>query len=302
MPKPNFLIVGAPKSGTTAMWRYLSAHPDIWMSPTKDLHYFGSDLGFAKRERYTENEYLAFFEQAKGTAIGEASVWYLYSKKAAEEIAHFNPEMRIIIMLRDPVQTMYALFTQMRLNGLGDEDQRDFHVALSLEEARKNGQHLPPGTPLPEALYYRDVVRFSEQTQRYLNVFPRENILILCQDDLRTDTAQVLRKAYAFLGVDPKLPVDTKPVNQHKTVRFESIRTLITMTPQWAKVLLSQTQRKKWGRTLRALNTKQEKRPPLDPNLQKQLQQELAPEVKRLSKVIQRDLSMWLPGPRLDDA
>ena len=63
--KPNFLIVGAPKCGTTAMWKYLQAHPDVFLSPRKDMHYFGSDLRFSKRKRFSEAEYLQFFAGAK---------------------------------------------------------------------------------------------------------------------------------------------------------------------------------------------------------------------------------------------
>ena len=106
--KPNFLIVGAPKCGTTALWRYLNAHPDIFMSPRKDMHFFGSDLDFTKRSRFTQKEYEQFFEHATQKAIGEASVWYLYSQKAAQEIAAYRPDMKIIIMVRDPIQIMYA--------------------------------------------------------------------------------------------------------------------------------------------------------------------------------------------------
>ena len=82
---PNFLIVGAPKCGTTAMWRYLQAHPNIFLSPRKDIHYFGSDLRFTKRSTFSHSEYLQFFASATEKAVGEASVWYLYSQKAAEE-------------------------------------------------------------------------------------------------------------------------------------------------------------------------------------------------------------------------
>jgi hypothetical protein len=92
--KPDFFIVGAPKCGTTAMQDYLSQHPEIYMSKARELHFFGSDLRFSY-ERPGEVEYLSYFESATNEKrVGEASVWYLYSKQAAGEIKELNPFQR----------------------------------------------------------------------------------------------------------------------------------------------------------------------------------------------------------------
>ena len=197
-PKPNFLIVGAPKCGTTAMWRYLGQHPDIYMCPKKDLHYFGSDLGFRNRNRLSKQAYLDYFSGARAKRIGEASVWYLLSKTAADEIANFDSSMHIIIMLRDPVKAMYAHYTQMLFNGLGDENVLDFETALHLEASRKKGLSLPPNTPLPEALFYREVIGFYDQVKRYTNRFSSSQIQIILQEDLIQDTAKAVSETFEF--------------------------------------------------------------------------------------------------------
>ena len=289
--KPKFLIVGAPKCGTTAMWRYLGQHPDIWMCPTKDLHYFGSDLNFTIRNRHTLSDYLAFFADSTATMAGEASVWYLYSQNAAREIAQFDPNMKIIIMLRDPVAMMYAHYTQMLFNGLGFENQSDFKTALSLEESRSKGENLPPGTPLPEALLYRKIGRYSEQIQRYWDCFSKEQVLILIQEDMKLDTQRVYQETLSFLDVDRNFVADFKRVNTHKVTRFEWVRGLLRMTPQTVKNALPDSTRKRLGKTIRKLNSKHEKRKPLDDELKNTLRNEFRPEVEKLSQMLGR--SLW---------
>src|SRR3974390_940759 len=101
--KPNFFIVGAPKSGTSAMSQYLSEHPDIYMAK-KEMNFFGEDLRFGRRIwRRDLGSYLNEFKTCNSQRrAGEASVWYLFSSRAAEEIRAFDPNSRIIVMLREP--------------------------------------------------------------------------------------------------------------------------------------------------------------------------------------------------------
>ncbi|NLF38083.1 sulfotransferase, partial [bacterium] len=103
MRLPDFFIVGAPKSGTTALHAYLGRHPSIFVPARKEPHFFGSDIVSPAFVR-DRDAYLSLFAGATTEArVGEASIWYLYSKRAAREIKEFNPDARIIIMLRNPV-------------------------------------------------------------------------------------------------------------------------------------------------------------------------------------------------------
>ncbi len=294
MPRPNLFIVGAPKCGTTAMCRYLEAHPEVFLSERKDLHFFGTDLGFVGREAETESSYLAHFHEAGSAArVGEASVWYLYSRRAAEEIAAYSPDARIIVMLRDPVAVMHALHSQFLLNGLGDENIEDFEQALEAEADRLQGRRLPPHNRLPETLQYRTVVRFSEQLQRYLDVFGPERVHVLLQDDLKEDVQSAYRDVLRFLEVDPDFQPDLGRVNSNKVVRSKALRQAIAWTPSGAKELLPSGLRGRLRKGLRRLNSRHAKRGPLDPALQARLQAELLPEVEALESLLQRDLSGW---------
>ena len=115
MTKPDFFIVRAPKCGTTAMQDCLSQHPEIFMPEAKppfyrgkELHFLGSELR-ANRKIFTRDEYFSYFPKAKDEKrVGEATVWYLCSKRAAYEIKEFNPSSKIIIMLRNPVEMVYS--------------------------------------------------------------------------------------------------------------------------------------------------------------------------------------------------
>lgn len=291
--RPDLFVVGAPKCGTTAMTRYLDGHPQIFMAARKDLHHFGSDLDF-RRPRPTLEQYLAHFDPAgDALRVGDSSVWYLYSRRAAEEIRAFSPDARILVMLRDPVEVMYALWAQLRLNGLGDEDIDDFAEALRAEPDRARGLRIPPTTPLPSALLYRRAVTFSEQVQRYHDTFGPDRVKVVLQDDLRADTAAVFRDVLAFLEVDPHVTADLREVNTSKAVRSEAVRHLLRATPDSLKNLLPASLRQRARATLRRVNSRHQRRAPMELALRRDLCRELRPEVDRLAEVIGRDLSAW---------
>ena len=145
-PVPNFFIVGAPKCGTTALFQYLSTHPDVFAPQRKEFNYFCDDLHFnnvAGLFHYRDTaDYLSHFAGWEGQKrIGEASVWYLYSMRAAANIHRFSPDARIIVMIRNPAEMLHSLHSQLLENG--DEDIVAFEAALSAEEDRKRGLRTP---------------------------------------------------------------------------------------------------------------------------------------------------------------
>src|SRR5581483_10240451 len=157
--RPDFFIVGAPKSGTTALSEYLKPHPQIFIPDIKDVSFFGSDLYFTM-PRITAEEYAAAFAAARDELrVGEASVWYLYSKCAAAEIKEYSPDASIIIMLRNPVDMLYAQHSEFLYNC--NEDIPDFGAALEAEAERKRGRRVPARAHLVQGLFYRETARYS---------------------------------------------------------------------------------------------------------------------------------------------
>jgi hypothetical protein len=222
---PDFFIVGQPKSGTTALYESLRAHPQIYMPALKEPVFLASDLlaGLTRpsvraRPRTLE-QYLALFADASPEQrVGEASSLYLWSRSAAANIATLEPGARIVAILREPASFLRSLHLQMLQDG--GETERDLRMALALEDARRGGEQIPAGCPRPAALFYSDYLKYVEQLRRYSDVFAPEQVLVLIYDDFRADNEGTVRSVLRFLGVDHTTPILVTEANP--TVRLRS--------------------------------------------------------------------------------
>lgn len=309
---PDFFIVGAPKCGTTALDAYLADHPQILMG-RKEQHFFGSDLGEIWLHpdagwRPSPEEYFGMFaESAHATRRGDSSVWYLWSRRAAEEIHDYNPAARIIAVLRNPVDVLASLHSQYLYDAV--EDIEDLGAALAAERDRRRGQRIPPHNgPVPWRLFYRDVVRFHEQVERYFATFGREQVRVVLFDDLVGHPERTYREILAFLDVDPSFTPSFRVVNPNKRVRSRAlqhavwslgdpssgVRRVGTRLIPVHRVRSTLLQRS--VPALRRINTVIEGRPPMDPDLRVALAAELAPDIDRLGAMLGRDLRGWYQG------
>jgi len=297
--RPNFFIVGAPRSGTTSIWTYLSRHPNVYMSYQKEPMYFGSDLTKSPNEFFVleTNAYLEMFQRgADKTIRGEASVMYLFSKKAAQEIHAFNPNARILVMLRNPVEMIYSFHGQLRWGGY--ENIADFDEALAAEADRRRGLRVPKSALVPEVLYYSEVAEFAPQVERYLRVFPRDQIKIILFDDFARSPAEVYFSLLDFLGVESIAPRSYAIRNPHKEPRSIALAALLQRPPKPITKLLDlipQPHRyAMMGLIQGLLNTRRVDRPPLRPKTRQRLMEQFAPDIRKLELLIDRDLSKWL--------
>jgi hypothetical protein len=293
--RPDLFIVGAFKAGTTSLYEYLRAHPQVFMSVPKEPTYFGADLS-ARYRRMTEDEYLALFRGARpDQRAGEATPWYLYSTQAAAEIKAFEPAARIIIMLRNPVDVMFSQHGQLLFNQR--EDLTDFGAALDAEPDRIAGRRIPPGAIRPESLFYRRSVRFPEQVRRYLDVFGRDGIHFVVFDDLVADAACVYRSTLEFLGVDPTHALDRTVYNANRGVRSGAMQRAIFAPPPALRGLFGRLRRFALLHRVRdalvSANSRPAEREKMDPALRAALTAEFAPQVAELGELIGRDLSAW---------
>jgi hypothetical protein len=298
---PDVFIVGAPKCGTSAMHQYLAAHPEIYMAK-KEMHTFGGDLRFGPQfYRRNVQEYLAEFAARNGERRGgEASVWYLFSSRAAAEIHAFNPEARIIIMLREPADMLHSLYYQFRFDG--NEHLPTFEKALAAEPARRAGLGISRQAHFPQGLVYHDTARYTEQVQRYFDVFGRDRVHVIIYDDLVEDVRATYSKTLDFLGVDStRIETDFQVINGNKSVKHPALRGLLNepLVRSTAVAIARRLPRPVFAalhdieRLLWTLNSRAEKRPALAPEMRAQLQREFAPEVERLSELLGRDLTHW---------
>jgi hypothetical protein len=291
---PDFIIAGAPKCGTTALYEYLREHPLVFMPQKKEPHYFCTDFPNHPKVPDT-SDYLALFRDAPDNVlIGEASVWYLYSEAALGNIMAANPQAKIIVMLRNPVDMAYSLHAQ-QLHCLR-EDIEDFQLAWELQEARARGLRLPKYVEEPKFLQYRKVCSFPHQISRLMAQVPIEQRLILIFEEFSSDTTQAYEQVLKFLG----LPSDGRSVfprvnanSARKSVGLQELmaRTSRLMGPAYtpAKRLCNRFGLTP-GRRLNQWNTKRVERSPLRDDFRRHLYDEFRTDIQELEELLGRRL------------
>jgi hypothetical protein len=301
---PDFFIVGAPKCGTTALYRYLETHPDIFMSPVKEPHYFYSDFrtstspggrvgAFARPDYYSR-----LFDKASSNQLcGEGSTLYLFSRLAIADILKANPSAKLIAMVRNPLD-MVASFHRQLIYSL-EENESDFAVAWGLSEARAKGCRVPPGCRGPEMLNYKSVGRLGEQIERLLKTARPEQVHIIVFDDFVSDTSAAYRSALQFLGLSDPGRVEFPVVNAHKEYRLPWVSKLLMRPPfplKQVKSVLAQyfpAQLKRAGKPIRRINTRPAAKPVITAELKREMAREFADDIELLGNLLERDLSRW---------
>lgn len=295
--RPDFFIVGAPKSATTYLDRCLRMHPDVFIPRRKEVHFFGADLTKIPNEYFVfdEGSYLKLFKDAGDKQlIGESSVMYLYSRTAAREIKAFNPAAKAIIMLRNPVEMLYAYHSQLYWGAY--EDIAEFSEALAAEAERKQGRRIPRFANMPDALLYREVGQYAEQVRRYFDTLGRDNVHVIIYDDLRRDPQGEYRKTLQFLGVNPDVQPELSKVNPNKRYRSRAVQEFVARPP-WPAHMLLRLLPSEWRiillNLILRLNTVFGERPRMDPEVSQQLTEYYREEIRQLGQLLNRDLSHW---------
>jgi hypothetical protein len=297
--RPNFFIVGAPKCGTTALYEYLRPHPNIFMAPVKEPHFFANDLGIYPFVK-TLDEYLELFQNAteQHLRVGEASVYYLRSAVAIQNIHAFNPDARIIAMFRNPVEMVYSLHSQLLY--WSEEVESDFETAWRLQERRRRGLDLPRGSLGGFLVQYEEVGRFGSQVERLLSVFPAPQVKLLLYDDFSESPRKVYDEVIEFLGIPHDHRTEFPRINENKRARAAWVRNFIRKPPPMLRNAYRSLKQAVGAEKLDVvkskvvdLNTARERRPPLSPALRAELVEAFRDEVRLLSRLLNRDLSHW---------
>ena len=212
MPDPyqpllGFMIVGAQKGGTVALHRFLSRHPDIGMSSRKEVHLFDApEYSGDWTSEQIDERYRPFFEHCAGAQVrGEATPIYLFFPEIARELKRYNPELKLIVLLRDPVERAISHY-YMEKNR--DAEHRPLGLALLSEpfrlhrckDARAPGSAMRVGT-------YRRRGLYSLQLRNLYRFFDRDRVLIVGNADLLERHDAVLRRVFAFLGVSEEVKI-----------------------------------------------------------------------------------------------
>jgi len=289
---PDFIVVGAAKAGTTALYWYLADHPQVFMSRVKETNYFaygldeGGHLLYGDPELHhfpirTIDAYERSFEGAgDARAVGEASPIYLECPQSAGRIRETIPDARIICGLRDPVDRAYS----------------DYLMYL-----RSRGRRLDPARELtPSAAWARpdshwmQISMYHEALRRYFDVFPPDRIFVFLFDDLKADQAGLVRDIYRFLGADDGFVPDFgTPHNVGGMPASMLLERVFTNDPlrravdPWIPKRAAD-----WARRTRTRNLR--RAPRLPSELGKELRERFREDIGQTAELIGRDLSLWL--------
>jgi hypothetical protein len=189
----DFVIGGTQKGGTSALDSFLRQHPEICMPETKkELHFFDRENEDTDHTKYHAN----FKPKPKQRVIGEASPIYMYWETAPYRIWKYNPKMKWILVLRNPVERAFSAWNM--------ETKRGKEKLSFAEVIEKETERCREALPLQHRVYsYVDRGFYAHQVRRLFNIFGKDNCLILLNEELRNDHKKTLRRVFEFLGVDP---------------------------------------------------------------------------------------------------
>lgn len=298
MQLPTFLIIGASSAGTDVLYHYLRLHPQVYVSPLRDcdffaleghrmLYYPGSDLPRGKLESW--EQYCSLFSRAGwADAVGEMSSSYLYVDHCAERIKARLPNVRLIAVLRNPVERAQAHFRRRRRRR--DEPASSFGRALRIEEMQRAA-----GCSLLES--YVGMGFYSAQLARYLEVFEPHQTRVYFYEDLADDPVGALRDLCRFLGVE-YLRIEDEAVAQAVPIpaprrrrRGPVSRFALANEDRLAAI-------DRWsGRPSLRETDLWARRRHVRPDIHHLLESVYSADIERLEKLLGRDLSIWVQKP-----
>jgi len=280
MAMPTFLIIGAPKGGSTSLYHYVGQHPDVFTSAVKEPGFFWTYKTPGKVE--TLEDYQALFRGSEGfKAVGEGSPTYLSDENAPRLIKDLVPHAKLVAILRDPYERAFSQFVFLRLRG--QESEESFLAAVEADNARPASER---SNYVAQGLYHRNLTR-------YLSFFDRSQLKVVFLEDLEARPDEVVAEVFSFLEVDPSVGVDTsEKLTQSGVPRQKLVHWLLSdrnpVKQRLAPLLPKRV--KKAVRQMRSANLDKQ-------TMSRSDRQALAPhfeeDVDRLAQLLDRDLSHW---------
>ena len=300
---PNFLIIGAAKSGTTSLWMFLAQHPEIFMSPIKEPHFFafeGQSMDFRgpadpqhlSKIVTTLEAYRTLFQNVSNQkAIGEASPGYLYLPDSAACIQKYVPDMKMVAILRNPIDRAFSNFVFMVQ--LGHEPLTGFRVGLEQEETRIHAGW-------SQRFHYKRRGLYYGQVKAYVDRFDPAQVRIYLYEDFVRNPMKILQDIFRFLDVNDRFVPDLS--RKHNASGFPKNHTLhrFLIKPHPVESFFKQVcPRYLRRRVSRNLFRRNLERPQLDPAIRQMLINTYREDTLQLQDLLNRDLGSWLESPPL---
>ncbi len=297
LPPPDFVIVGAPKCGTTALYSYLSGHPGIAMSPRKEPCFWSTDIEAVWRLQDRAAYDALWAEAPPGALRGEASSLYLQSRVAIPSLLAARPDVRLIAMIRNPVEMAASRHANL-LHG-SNEDVEDFEAAWRLQEQRRRGESLPQGCTVPGALQYFQNAAIGDQLESFLAIVPAGQRLVIVYEDFRADPRAEYLRALELLRLPDDGRMDFAPVHASRNLRISVAGAL----QRWLKRRMGRFYEPvrsaahaagftPW-KLLDRFTARSSPRKPLRPAFEEELIAAFIPQIEKVEKLLDRDLASW---------
>jgi hypothetical protein len=206
--KVGFMIAGTQRGGTTTLHEYLRRHPEICMPAKKELHFFDDEELWRSPPPDYGLYRAAFSVEPAHRLLGDATPIYMYWEPAAPRIRDYNPAMRLILILRNPITRAYSHWNHERRRG---REPLSFREALLAERSRT--EQARPAQLRNSSYVQRGM--YTGQLARVWANFPVEQTLVLRTDDLRTALADVFARIASFLGIAHFTPVHAIAANAY---------------------------------------------------------------------------------------
>lgn len=286
----DFFCLGAQKAGTTSLHHLLSMHPDVFLPEIKETHFFSDGHGeFTKGLSFYLARY--FKEAAPASVKGEIDPEYMFFPEVPRRLYEAFPEAKLIFVLRDPVTRAYSHFLMSRRRGY---ERLDFEGAIDAELRRLEGGNIQT---LSDFSYVARGYYF-EQISRFLNYFPRDQMLFLFSDELKSQPEEILKEVHGFLGLRQIAykPIGDAEANQAAEPRSWFVQNLVSGNSLGRKIggTLLPTRLKGWvWDFVDKYNRRSIKPQPLRPEVVAKLRQCYSHDILALSDLVGRDLSHW---------
>ena len=231
--EPNFFIIGAPKCGTSSLANYLSMHTNVFFTKPKEPWFF-SYPEYPGPHKNNYDSYLNLFKNVENrhSAIGEGSVYYLYSSHAVKDILQRFSDAKFIVMLRNPIEAAFSSFVQNKKgvhpNSL--ETLSTFREAWDAQDERLEGKKLPKNCGAVGKFQYRYIYSYSKQLERLYSLVKKENIHIILFEDFVKNTEKEYVKTLKFLGL---------PIHRLKSYEVKNKMGVISQDTRLKKLIVS---------------------------------------------------------------
>lgn len=292
--KINTFILGSPKCGTTALYELLNSHEDVFFpSSMKEPHFFADDLEKYKAHN-TYEDFIAIYDAYNSEKIiGDASIFNMYSESAIDNIKKYNPNAKIIIMMRNPVEAVPSFHSQVVFTQ--DENISDVSEAWDMSEFRRVGKYVPKQCRCGKILDYKKMYSYATQLEKVYSNFSKAQVLVILHDEFKTDYKKTMKLLFDFLDIE-HCDIENKNINPNTVNKINFISKFLRHPPSFVRkikrIILGRGRTKLYDALILA-NTKVVKRDNISVHLKNEIKNNYSNEIDRLAFLLGRDIHEW---------